>query len=391
MVEPSGEADDDRGRVALGRRLISNALQYYPAAISQLSGLRNLKHDKDLLPLMQRQLRMLLDAFHRDTAAAYDIQGFTDQGCDVLIRLESAAGPQFICIQVKSHDELANPEMVNKLLLQYGDADDHYAPMSNFYVALAADLNDAKKQQQVVRRVQQKFAKKSKARVVDPAYLATFLRMTPSTMDSIVTQTLRKGDPVMTAALADLQRHPLAAAIILRMTVGLIEGRTHFSRDELLHDRWLQAVAELIPLPHLEGMQDSKSWDREFIGEVTLRRLFAVPPFHDPEAIEAIGGEEVEEFFSGDVDDLLGNLPPELIRHYLAAEDTGPGAPSRLLEIMAEVLDVMEFDNSVGTLRLDIDEHSALLCLAAEGRVRHGLSGGELIGYLVNLILTSEA
>jgi hypothetical protein len=72
---------DQPGRIAFGRRLIANALQYSSASNAATRILRGMKHDADLLPAIQRRLQVVLDGFHRDSNVVYDIQGRNDLGC----------------------------------------------------------------------------------------------------------------------------------------------------------------------------------------------------------------------------------------------------------------------------------------------------------------------
>lgn len=383
--------DDDRGRLALGKRLIANALQYSSAPVSETASLRNLKHDADLLPRIQGQLRTILDAFHRDSAATYDIQGLSDHGCDLLVRLESASSCAFIGFQVKSHSELSEPGIVNKLLLQYSAASDHYAPMLNFYVVLAADLTAADSRKSVVRNIHQAFSLKPKVRVVDPLYTATFLGLTPSAIDSLTTQTMRTGDPVLTAAKGDLHRHPLDAAIILLMVVGVVEGRFHVSMDELLHNRWLQAIVELVPFPSLASTAYGRSFDSSPILESALRDSLGLPSSASSREADRSKGWA---YLSNS--QVLKSLPDDLLRCYLSANSATPDAASRLAEVLPPVVNRLEGDELTGLdpdfkeFRIEVGEHVALLCLVAEGKARHALDGQQLIDYLVQLLLSGD-
>ena len=116
----------EAGTTALGRRLISNALRYRPAKVEDTKFLAPMRHDADLLPLVTSQLRALLSGLHRDAHVEYDIQGMRDEGTDVLVRLTAANATVFVCLQVKSHLELAAEEQVNSLRLQQSRSDDHY-------------------------------------------------------------------------------------------------------------------------------------------------------------------------------------------------------------------------------------------------------------------------
>lgn len=90
---------------------------------------RDLGHDADLVPMVTRQLRFLMEGFHRDTNVTYDIQGMSDEGSDVLLRLQSAHNSRFIGIQIKSHKELGDKELIKNLRNQLSRSEDRYDPL----------------------------------------------------------------------------------------------------------------------------------------------------------------------------------------------------------------------------------------------------------------------
>jgi len=166
----------EAGTTALGRRLISNALRYRPAKADETRALAPMRHDADLLPQVTNQVRALLSGLHRDTHVEYDIQGMRDEGTDVLARLTSANAAVFVCLQVKSHVELVKEEQVNNLRLQQSRSDDHYGENINYLICLAGDMTNDKVKTRV-RSVHAAFAKKQRVQVIDPYYIATFLRL----------------------------------------------------------------------------------------------------------------------------------------------------------------------------------------------------------------------
>lgn len=159
---------DHPGRLALGRRLIANALHYSAANIADTAMLKDLRHDADLLPAIQQKLAVVLDGFHRDSNVIYDIQGRNDQGCDLLVRLNTENDCQFLGFQVKSHRELLTEEAVTILIRQHFEATQHYSPLLTYYIILAADMSAKGDQHRVVRAIQQRFSKTKDVRVVIP-------------------------------------------------------------------------------------------------------------------------------------------------------------------------------------------------------------------------------
>lgn len=391
MTEEETDNAEDRGRLALGRRLIANALQYSSSPIAATAALNQLRHDAHLLPRIQRQLRNLLEGFHRDSAVIYNIQGMTDHGCDILVRLETTLETTFIGLQIKSHIELTDDDVVNDLVLQYQRAIDHYSPMLVFYIVLAADLTTKTKRQNIIQRIQQEFAVKPKVRVVDPTYVATFLQLSYVAMDGLTTQTMRTGDPVMASARRDITRHPLQAAILLLLTVGTVEGTTSTTIDSLRENSWLQAIAEIIPIAQLEGTAYGMNHDQSYKSEASFREFIGLSPLDDDRP--QVDDDDDEWYYYYNEREFFEGISPDLRRYFLSATTPHTSlAPARLMEILPDLLELAVDDvftvpdRELDEMVLKIEDHSALLCLAAEGRERHQIDGRELLEYLVELL-----
>jgi hypothetical protein len=401
-----GELDDDmadddnaeeRGRLALGRRLIANALQYSSAPVFQTAVLQNLKHDADLLPRIQRQIRILLDGFHRDTAVTYDIQGLHDYGCDILVRLQTGSATSYVGLQVKSHEELLDFSVVNKLTIQHVRANDRYAPMLDFYIVLAANLDEKGKHHAVIRGIHQEFSTRRGVHVVDPLYVATFLRLSPVAMDGLITRTMRTGDPVLASATSDLSRHPLHSAIILRLVVAMVEGRTWLSTNDLIADTWLQAVCETMPIARLMGTPFEQPHDRPYRHENDLREALALPMTSEEIEIQEWDDDDFDWWFHYSESGFFENISPDLLVHLLGVESpTSDSAAGRLAECLPEAFELLEDDLVVDTehesnrVSIQIESHLALFALAAEGKVKHEFDSQELVDYVVQLVLRSS-
>ena len=386
---------DDRGRIALGRRLIANALHYSAAKVAATSTLRDLKHDADLLPLIQRRLQVILEGFHRDSNVVYDIQGRNDQGCDLLVRLSTDNGVQFIGLQVKSHSELLNEDVIPVLIRQHFEATSHYSPMLIFYIVLAADMTQNGPQHRVIRAIQQKFSTAKDVRIVIPEYTATFIRLGGPAIDALITQTMRTGDPVTTAGVQDLRRHPVEAAILLRLVERHLAGAPVLSRVDLISDQWIQAVAEATPIKRFRDTPFARPIDGRFHQENEYRVYTGLPlsAEADIDFDEEIGPNKGDWWF---LDEYLEEISSGLRRHLLLPNDqAGPDAAARLSEFVPDALDLLEddldsVDEDGDQFSIRLDEHMALVALAAEGIVKHRLVGDDVINYVVNLLLPAD-
>lgn len=345
------ELDTEAGTLALGQRLVANAFRYRTAKPGDTRIFRELRHDADLVPNVTRQLRFLMEGFQRDTNVTYDIQGLSDEGSDVLLRLHSTRDSRFIGIQIKSHKELGDKGIVSALRDQLSRSEDRYDPLLRWYIFLGADISDKidRSASRRVRDIQSAFAKKTKVTVVDPVYAVTFLRLSKAQMDSLTTLTLRTGDPLVEDAAADLRRHPVEAVLLLRLVTNAV-GREAASTSfgELQSDPWLQEVA-------LRTRMDDEQYDPE-------------------------SGEYL----------FVGDLPNDVLREIMTSETReGEGDKSDWISRLAIHIDRLsdELDGDDGELRAPVHLHPALYALATEGYVKHNLEFRELAEYLIDVIL----
>lgn len=246
---------EDKGAGALAARLMADALLFQPSTPLRTRGFARLRHDKDLLPGLQRRLDILLAGFHRDTKATLDIQGFTDEGTDVLVRVHAGEVTEFLCLQVKSHVEITQPKLANELLLQWQRSVDRYKPL-RYYILLFADLASAK-HQRAIRSVESAFVKKPAVSVVTPVYLATFWRLRSDVMDALATSVHRSGDPLIADAGASLMELDTApqAGLVLALLANHVVGKRSVSREALgMSDWFVKLVCSVEPLsPYWEN------------------------------------------------------------------------------------------------------------------------------------------
>ena len=346
------EQNAEAGTLALGQRLVANAFRYRTAKPQDTHVFRQFRHDADLVPRVTQQLRFLMEGFHRDTNVTYDIQGLYDAGTDVLLRLQSVNDCRFIGVQIKSHKELGQKDLIVSLRDQLSRSEDRYSPLLRWYLFLGADISDQTDRRtfQRVRAIQSAFAKKPKVTIVDPVYAMTFLRLSKAQMDSLTTLTLRTGDPLVEDASADLRRHPVEAALLLRLvtnTVGREAAQTTFK--ELQSDPWLREIALRTP-------RDNEQYD----------------PESDDDAL------------------VTSDLPNDVLRQMMTLEVSEVrDTMSNWIPQLADHMDRLsgELDRDRVGFFAPVYLHPALYALATEGRVKHDLEFDELVDYLIDTIL----
>lgn len=101
------------------------------------------KHDKDLCPSFTELLEGMLGVFLSYHTDVHDIQGFSDEGIDVLLRYRDDDGEHKIGFQIKSYDEFElwakkKLDVLKTLKAQYATAM-HTVRAEEYFVVLCTD------------------------------------------------------------------------------------------------------------------------------------------------------------------------------------------------------------------------------------------------------------
>lgn len=225
---------------------------------------RELRHNRDLLPIVEHRVSAVLKAYELHRAMTYDVQGLRDEGADVVVRLTQDEGsPQeYVCFQVKAHDELGHPRIASLLREQHSRAVDRYEPMLRYYI-LPFGVADVRRRRSdgtavpypddrrdVVRNIAGEFVRKPDVVVVEPSFLSSFVDLTEPRIDAFVTSILGEGDPVrrqFDAELSSYSTHQLA--VILRLAaLWVVAPSLSVSADDVASD---PSVARALDAPEL--------------------------------------------------------------------------------------------------------------------------------------------
>ena len=118
-------------------RLVDELLRYRRTAPSETKAFARLKHNADLCPRFQQKLESILGSFEKYRKIVYDIQGLHDEGTDILLREVVAENPWFICLQIKSEDDLHAKDIFKTLKAQFFDSCQRYGDALVEYLRLA--------------------------------------------------------------------------------------------------------------------------------------------------------------------------------------------------------------------------------------------------------------
>lgn len=407
MEVASGElAEHPTETLNLAKRLIVRALRYRPALPAETAVLRNLAHDADLLPAIKRQLDSLLNLLPKELHITYDIQGLRDSGTDILIRLTSKGEETYVGLQVKSHKELIDQDLTNKLVLQWSESMDHWGKAMHLWCPiLCADISSKNQSlQQRLRSIRKVFAKKSGTNVIDPGYVYAFLNLRPTQMSSLVTLTARTGDPVIADARADLIRHPVQSAILISTVCETLRAQQSqwVTVEQLEQSTWLQHVAWLTPWTGYEGQlarDDVQPWDAEH-QERSNESYWYLEDDPDDSRVEEDEDEDREDDEDDEDDEEYGLIDisdpaPNALSWLLHPPDEVPNwqtAAARLRQRLPAAIEALVEDGALiegepGQVTALPSAHPAVYALAAEAVVRYDHHSAELADYLIATVL----
>lgn len=164
---------------------------------------KGIAHNDQLCPRFESLVNALLGAYKRHRSSAYDIQGFTDHGADILVSWENDdGGVVSAALQVKSYKEVEQDlklepgkrQLIPTLKTQYVNAKSKHH-VDTFYVLLCCD--GGKEHRDFVRRVRAEFTSLSDVKVIDPSQAWAFYEMLPESVVAYCTRVLCAGDPLL--------------------------------------------------------------------------------------------------------------------------------------------------------------------------------------------------
>ena len=102
---------------------VTRLLRYQRSPTTQ--PFRNWKHNRDILPKLQQQLELILDAYGKFHPIVYDTQGIRDDGVDIALSHfpeGNSDEKQIIGFQAKSFEDLAPTSYLQSIKAQHDDA-----------------------------------------------------------------------------------------------------------------------------------------------------------------------------------------------------------------------------------------------------------------------------
>lgn len=195
--------------------------------------LKDLRHNRDLCPRFEQVVETIMRVYSAFRVSTMDVQGFKDQGCDVLVKCKRDAKDgvveEKIGFQIKSHREFSDwwgkkgDSLPEKLRLQYLDAIKSLK-VEHYFIVLCVDLNTHR---DAVRHIASEFMNYSDVTVVSPRKALSFLRLSEADISAIAARLLCEGDALLEEAKDELHNYSeFAKSYIVWSLCEQLEGRS---------------------------------------------------------------------------------------------------------------------------------------------------------------------
>lgn len=250
---------------------IRRLLRYQRAPVRATRQFRKWKHNADILPKLQTQLEMLLDAYGKFEPVVYDTQGIHDDGSDVVLRYCPESGEkefELICFQVKSFDDLLSKAYMQELKAQRDDSFRKVIGLQWYFLLLCTDNE---KHKDKIRSISSEFRSADRTEIIEPAFAYTFLHHPKTRVEALVKRTMEADDLVFRRALEFLDSSsPSARALTVFLAVkSAITGATHFTLDQLLSELTLRRTYDELRERQSALLEESLADSRETGDEET--------------------------------------------------------------------------------------------------------------------------
>jgi hypothetical protein len=201
----------------------------------ETSAFTTMLHDKHLVAKVQNQLTQIAEAYGYFTALVFETQGINDNGSDVSVRFrdlgtESDGPSRVLAYQIKSHAELAQKDVVQKIKAQRDDAFRKIPELAHYYVLLCGDELKLKRRLNAIRA---EFLKAERTTVVSPSQALRFIRYEEYQIDAQVKRLMDESDSVLREMVADLSLlSDTAKALVCYLACQLLSHGTANSTCE---------------------------------------------------------------------------------------------------------------------------------------------------------------
>ena len=331
------------------KEVIFELLQFRRAPFESTKVCSQLMHNSDLCPQFHRKLELILDAHRKYQQITYDMQGFRDRGSDVAVRQRIDGENSFICLQIKSENDLKDIDYMMRLKAQFFEAQGRYQKLLDYYIVLCCNLMPAKidkkrkmpllntEKKNQIRAITAEFATTENVHVIEPEYALTFLKLSSIQIDAAIKSKLGSED------------------VVFREAIRLVNDLSPTERALIFYLIWLKIYRDK--------------------GEFAPEDIFDHP--HLRSIYEQIPDYERDWFFSDETDDYDYSQSLEVPRNM--------DVNARIAYDLEHLEDIFIERNSTGNFVFDFKEMQSLALTMMDGNLRYGYEEEELLDYMMNL------
>jgi hypothetical protein len=239
--------------------IITRLLRYQRAPTKMTEEFKIWTHNKDILPKLQHQLEMILDAYGKFQPVVYDTQGILDDGSDLILRHRevTTANTEFelLSFQVKSYNDLCKKTYMQELKAQHDDTFRKVIGLQHYFLFLCTDESVHKDR---LRNIAAEFRSATRTEIIEPAFAHTFLNHPRSRVDAIVKRTLQAADAVFKSALESIEfSSPSVRGLAIFIAVQFsVHGSDSFDQRVLLTNQSLRSVYDELRLRQERLVED---------------------------------------------------------------------------------------------------------------------------------------
>jgi hypothetical protein len=218
---------------------------YRRAPLEATAAFRKMKHNAGILPTLQTQLELVLNAHGRFREVIYDTQGIHDDGVDALVRIPSSdpdGTPQLIGFQVKSFDDMKNAGYLKDLKAQHSDAFRKVQGLVHYFIMLCTDIAEHRER---VRSVESEFRSAPNVTIIEPQFAYSLLHHPETRIDAVVKRMIESKDLVFREAFNEVAAFdsPTVRALVVYLAVeSVLKRQVEFHQSQLLGDRILEDI-----------------------------------------------------------------------------------------------------------------------------------------------------
>jgi hypothetical protein len=147
----------------------------------------------------------IIQKFSKYRNITYDIQGFKDEGTDILVRLSNEEITKYICFQIKSNNDLKEKEYLSKIKAQALDTQNSYSNnLIDYYILLCCDVtsdNYKNSNSNKIRQIEAAFNKVHNVHIIESSYVIGFLNMSSLHLDVAIKNKLDDEDIIIKLAM----------------------------------------------------------------------------------------------------------------------------------------------------------------------------------------------